>query len=87
MKTKLEHAERWIKLAEKASEAADGYNKLGCAIEAHKKLLVSKYCYKRYTQTLHPMLTRKKDRILNIAGAIFSIGLTALIIYLIINKK
>jgi hypothetical protein len=33
------------------------------------------------------MLTRKKDRTLNILGAIFSIGVAALIVYLIIHKK
>lgn len=86
-RTKFEHAENWIRLGEAAATAAESFNKLGREVEAHRHLMTSKYCYNRYLQSITSMLTRKQDKTLNILGAIFSIGVAALIVYLIINKK
>ena len=86
-RTKREHAENWIRLGEAAVEAAASFNKLGREVEAHRLLMTSKYCYNRYLQSITPMLTRKQDKTLNILGVIFSVGIAALIVYLIINKK
>jgi hypothetical protein len=86
-KDKIYYATKWLELGKEAAERGTYLNNLGRYMEAQRLLLTSKYCYKRYSKSITPMLTRKKDRTLNILGAIFSIGVAALIVYLIIHKK
>lgn len=86
-KTKLDYAQKYVDIGQAAADASATFNKLGREVEAHRYLNVSKYCYQRYLNIITPMLTRKTDRTLNVLGAIFSTGIAALIVYLIINKK
>lgn len=88
IKDKAYYADGWIKLADQANVAALYLLQAGRLMEAQRYYLVAEYCYRRHKKTANQItvLTRKTDRILNVLGLIFSIGIAALIVYLIINK-
>jgi len=86
MSVNLHYAQNWLDKATAANNAAEILNNAGRIDEATRLLLVAKYCYRRYqnsiqSQALKHHGTPSGDRLAFYAGAFTALGFIFLLIY------
>jgi hypothetical protein len=91
-KMKTKYAKSWLDKATEANNAAEILNNVGRIEEAKRLLLVAKYCYRRYqntmqTEALRSHGSRLQDTILLYVGLIVSFILAAGFIYCLYKAK